>query len=152
MLVLQLNHHPASASFPVVPPDGPAVLFWSQCFSGSISLPHLSLCFWRSLFPCCSLLILQPSALDSPTLLYFQLSAVSTSKLAPHRFAFLHHIGPGCGYSCCPSAQFAWVACSCHILSILSSVLLPISPLLSLGDTSVDSQRFYWHILSIVLV
>ena len=49
------------------------------------------------------------------------------SKLAPHLFASFCQVGSGRGYSCCPSPYPAWVACSCHVLSILSSGCLVIS-------------------------
>ena len=74
-----------------------------------------------------------------PTLFYFHLSALSLSGPVPHLFAYLCPTNSGCCYSCCPSP---YPACSRHVLSVLSSVLLPIGPRLSLVDTSVDSRCF----------
>ena len=106
MIALQLNHRPASASFPVV-----LQIVHQCCFESSASAVRylFHLVTLLLVFSLSSLLSFNPSAFCPcfSNIVYLQLTTVSTSELAPHRFAFLHHIGSGCGYSCCPSPQFA---------------------------------------------
>ena len=130
------------------------MLFRFQCFSCLLTLPSLPfpgchpyrlathvLRFYQSCFSLFLLVSFLPSAFchHFPTLFYFHLSALSPSGLVPHLFAYLCLTCSGCCYSCCPSP---YSACSHHVLSVLSSVLLPIGPRLSLFDTSVDFLCF----------
>ena len=132
-------HH--VVSIPVLQQSAKSSTFtlpWLPSLPGPCRFASISPAF---LSPCWFPFIHQPSGIT------FQLCSTFNCQLF-HRPGLCHIylptsvIGSGCCYSCCPSPYSACAACSCHVLSVLSSVLLPIGPWLSLVDTLVDSLSF----------